>query len=284
MRCTVCDDTAWVRAKSVRYKAQTASAYRTVAWEFPTRTKRQSAIRGAGRAALAFCVACLMAPTLLRADEDTLAAGRAEMQKAIISLRPRPSLDTYPIDFNVGPISYRIPRNYLTTMDNWSGGPQGLVTVTVNLRDLKPLSEENQACFTVKAPDRPPGCEPFSFRINGTGGPSAEKAFANMSQSFHSQAPIAGPFGFEKYEIGPENAGLEYYRKTLSDRTLVYSCMIFDNRGKRDGLCDPVSDRASSGAVIHFFFNLKHLPEIEVIDEKLRKLVDSFTIQSGDGK
>jgi hypothetical protein len=235
-------------------------------------------------AALTLGGALLTRPILLPAVADDAAAGRAEMQKAIVSLRPRPSLETYSVEFSVGGINYRIPRNYLTTMDNWNGGPQGLVTVTVNLPDLKPLSRDTLACFTAKPPDRPSGCEPFSFRINGTGGPSADEAFANMRHLFHSQVPIEGPFGFEKYEIGPENARLEYYRKIENGQTHVYGCQIFDNHGQRDGLCDPNSDRVATGAIIKFFFNLKHLHDIGEIDTNLRKLVEGFTLKSGDEK
>jgi len=50
--------------------------------------------------------------------------GRRELHKAYASLRPRPSTDTTPVAFSVGGIRYRIPRDYIITMDNWNGGPQ----------------------------------------------------------------------------------------------------------------------------------------------------------------
>jgi hypothetical protein len=215
---------------------------------------------------------------------DSAAAGRAEMSKAFISLRPRPSVDTYSVEFSIGKISYRMPRNYLTTMANWNGGPQeGFATITVNIPDMKPLSADTQICFQAKPLDRPPGCEPLAFRLYNTNGLSADQAFTNMSGLFHSQAPIEGPSGFEKYEIGPDNARLEYYRKVENGTTRVYSCQIFDNHGQRDGLCQPINDRAATGAFIGYFFNLRHLSGISQIDADLRKLVEGFTVSAGDG-
>ena len=104
-----------------------------------------------------------------------------------------------------------------------------------------------------------------------------------MSSLFHSSAPIEGPSGFEKYEIGPDNARLEYYRKVEDRTTRVYSCQIFDNHGQRDGLCQPIGDRAATGAFIGYFFNLRHLSDISQIDADLRKLVEGFTVSSGEG-
>ena len=54
-------------------------------------------------------------------------------------------------------------------MENWKGGPQGLVGVRVNLPDLKPLTEETRTCFTILPTARPPECEPFEFNIEAHG-------------------------------------------------------------------------------------------------------------------
>lgn len=244
-------------------------------------TRLPTAILGIAIAAIEIGASSTPAPP---SAADSAAAGRAEMSKAFASLRPRPSVDTFPVEFSIGKISYRMPRNYLTTMANWNGGPQeGFATLTVNIPDMKPFSADTQICFQAKPLDRPPGCEPLQFRLYGTNGPSADQAFTNMSGLFHSQAPIEGPSGFEKYEIGPDNARLEYYRKIENGTTRVYSCQIFDNHGQRDGLCRPISDRAAQGAFIEYFFNLRHLGDISQIDAGLRKVVEDFTVGAGDG-
>jgi hypothetical protein len=218
------------------------------------------------------------------ATEDSAAAGRAEMQNAMRSLAPHPSIDTYLVEFSVGGINYRIPRNYLTTMDNWNGGPQPLVTLTINLSNMKPFSKESFDCFTSKATERPPGCEPFSFRINAPGGPSADEVLERGRDSFHSQTPMLGPFGFEEYESGPTNARTEWYKKTENGRTRLYRCHFVGDTSERHGLCLPVSDAATTGAEIKFFFSPAHLGDITEIDANLRKLVEGFTVQPGHEK
>lgn len=219
----------------------------------------------------------------LAAEDGKLSEGRAEFEKAVESLRPRHSLDTTPVEFSVGGSHYRMPRNYLVTMDNWNGGPQGLVTVRVNLPDLKPISDETRACFTARVPSQLPNCEPFSFTLNAPGGPSSEEAFSNLKPHFRNREPEQGPFGFEKYEIGPDNARGEFYRKVDDGRMLLYSCWISDNYGKRDGICAPDSDRLSTGVVIHFFFKLDKLRDIARIDARLHELVKHFAAE-GDHK
>lgn len=218
------------------------------------------------------------------ADDATLSAGRAEMENAVKSLRPRPSLDSTPIEFSIAGVRYRMPRNYLTTMDNWDGGPQGLVTVTVNIPDLAPLSHKTFACFTAKPTLRPPGCEPLSFIINAPGRVSADEAFKNMAHLFLNKDPLPGPYGYQEYELGPDSARTDYYRMVKDGRILLYACQMFENNGKHDGLCRPISDRVASGSDIQFFFNLGHLVDIAGVDASLRKLTDHFTVQVGARK
>jgi hypothetical protein len=218
------------------------------------------------------------------ADDLLTSTGRVELGRTIQSLQPRPSLDTTPVEFSVGGIHYRIPRNYLTTMNDWNGGPQRLVTVTVSIPDLKPLSQETLACFTEKPIGGPRGCAPLSFTINAPGGVSADEAFANSKALYRNQTPINGPFGYELYKIGPRNARVERFRRVEGNRTLIYTCQMFNDHGSPHGICDPVGDRVPSGAVIHFFFGLRYLNDIDRIDSGLRKVVEHFTLQPGDQK
>src|SRR5215469_4758726 len=62
-------------------------------------------------------------------------------------MKNRPDQSTAPVDFSVGGVRYRVPRNYLLRMDNWSGGPQDGVTLRVATPSFKPFSKENEACF-----------------------------------------------------------------------------------------------------------------------------------------
>jgi hypothetical protein len=176
-----------------------------------------------------------------------------------------------------------MPRNYLLTMDNWAGGPQDLVTIRVNLPDLKPFGDDNRTCFTGAPADRPAGCWLLSVVIDPPGGPTAEQAFERMRSFFHSQAPIETPLGLDKYEVGPPNARMEFYR-ILEGKPPLYSCQIKDSHGRRGGFCDPIGDWIKHGAVIHFFFDLDQLPTINEINHKLRKLVENFMVEPGGNR
>ena len=178
-------------------------------------------------------------------EDRTLDAARAEWEKSVKSLTPRPSTDTIPFEFSVGGMHFRVPRNYLITMDNWSGGPQGLVTIRVNLPDMKPLTPQNADCFRARRSDLPPGCEPFRFLIEGKPLVSTDQAFEKMRHVFRGQIPDHTEFGYEKYEIGPDNARTEYYRMVDDAQTRLYSCLINDSRGKRNGVCRPVMETLS---------------------------------------
>jgi hypothetical protein len=187
-----------------------------------------------------------------------------------------PDTDTTPVEFSVGGTSYRVPRNYLTTMDNWKGGPQSLVTLAVNIPDLKPFSEDTSTCFTEKDILRQKGCEPFSFEIK-----ASIPASADDRKLLHGLKPTEGPFGFDKFNAGN---GDEYYRKIDDGNTLLYSCQTFDNNGKRDGICEPVGNTAIGGPALHYSFALNHLEDVDQIDASLRNLVDSFMIGAKDDR
>jgi len=72
------------------------------------------------------------------------------------------------------------------------------VTLRVNLADMQPITPETVACFIARPTERPPGCDPFKFWIEGTGGVSADQAFANASELFHSRIPQMTQDGYQK--------------------------------------------------------------------------------------
>jgi hypothetical protein len=189
-----------------------------------------------------------------------------------------PDTDTTPVDFSVGDIAYRVPRNYITTMENWKGGPQKLVTLAVNIPDLKPFSEDTTTCFTEKDILRQEGCEPFSFEIVAPGQNSTGKA-SSSSNICKGHKPLQGPFGYQKYVLAP---GEEFYKKTEDGRILQYSCQVFESEGKRDGICEPVGNKSTDGPILHYNFALNHLEDIDQIDAGLRNLVDSFIVGPQD--
>lgn len=128
--------------------------------------------RAVKRTVLALLVATLChAPTAIA--DNTTSAGKAELDKAVQSLRPAPSIDVTPIEFSIGPAHYRMPRNYLLSMENWNGGPQTIVTIAVTLPGLLPLSPQTLQCFKPPPPGQPAECRPFTVTIqDGSDGTS----------------------------------------------------------------------------------------------------------------
>jgi hypothetical protein len=61
-----------------------------------------------------------------------------------------------------------------------------------------------------------------------------------------------------------------------SGSTRLYYCLYVGKRDEGNGVCQPVDDLVSAGAVIHFFFRPRHLRDIAEIDANLRKLVEAF--------
>jgi hypothetical protein len=219
------------------------------------------------------------------------ASDHAKAQEATEQPGAGASLDVKPVEFSVAGVQYRVPRNYIITMSNWHGGPQEIVTMRVNLIDLGPLTKETQACFaknpfgissnvTVQPTSRATGCMPFQFLLEVPGSAvNADQAFANTRGLFHSQEPWIDDSGFEKYEIGPDNARAEFYRKIENGHTRLYWCQIHkDHDDHRDGGCQPVGDRTNTGAALDFFFRLSMVGDIARIDAELRALVESFAV------
>jgi hypothetical protein len=107
-------------------------------------------------------------------EPKTQAAGQPALDKPA-ELNPGASLATTPVEFTIAGTVYRVPRNYLITMSNWTGGPQEFVTMRVNGPHLTPLTEATRQClsgdrFALSAeimigPASRIGCMPFEFDL-----------------------------------------------------------------------------------------------------------------------
>jgi hypothetical protein len=173
----------------------------------------------------------------------------------------RMSMDKTPVEFSVGPVQYRIPRNYLFKMDNWTGGPQRLVSLRAQYPGFAPFSQETEACFSKHMP-----CQLIEIHL---GVPDS------------GETPEQAEFGYERYKSGPDTARVDFYRKVLANRKLIFMCQPFDNRGNPDGVCSSII-RIQSGGQVSYFFSLRQLGEAQDLDAGVRSLVESFIV--GDGK
>jgi hypothetical protein len=208
-------------------------------------------------------------------NDQSSKEGQRQMLGAYIDV---PSADTTPVEFSVGNVRYRAPRNYIVNMNNYKGGPQPLVAFELTVPGFEPFSEKTKDCMTKPLAYLPPNCFPVKFNIIGSTPVSDDEGFQNMSDLFHSQSPKQGPYGFELYETGPENARIETYRKQANGHTLVIDCFIQDPQMQREAICNNRS-RLQNQNGLNYSFNKNRLQYAEQIDGELRRLLDSFTVK-----
>lgn len=221
------------------------------------------------------------------------------VKKQLEILNDRPSADTTPMYFSAGDVKYKIPRNYIVRMFDWSQKhlKDDIVTMRVTYPGFEPYSETTKDCLTKPPLYWPKGCIPIEFWITVAKGPiektsrvlTDEDKFNNLRDVFHSQIPKPGPGGFEMYEIGTEEARTEIYRKKHGDQTIVISCVLVqhdetgkridDDDRKRYGLCDNTWSLLSNGTSISYRIWLNQIQDAEAIDTGLRKLLMSFTVK-----
>jgi uncharacterized protein DUF3455 len=181
------------------------------------------------------------------------------------------------IGFSIGGLRYEAPRHYLTAMSEWHGGPQQRVSFKVNFPGFAPLSAQTLACMSAVPAERPSGCLPVEFgvREGASGDLSDEEAFADARRLFHSQAPQAGPSGFELYETGPEDAPVSTLRKSTAQHVLVLQCVRLTGQPGA-GQCSNRS-RLPNGNVLEYRLDAANLEDAEQIDVGIRTLLTSFT-------
>lgn len=184
------------------------------------------------------------------------------------------SMDTNPIEFEMAGARYRIPRNYIYSMDNWAGGPQKNVSLRMLVPDLKPFSPETEACMLGKVKPR---CRIYDIEMVNDF-TTSEIGFENSKHMFIDQRPKQGMYGFDLYEIGPENARSERYKKMIDGRAVVFKCLVDkDSHNKIHRICDHVS-KTNSGA--YFYYHFPGNPGLEdavEVDDRIRNLIDSFS-------
>lgn len=201
------------------------------------------------------------------------------------SILEHPSLETTLMTFEIAGVHYRIPRNYIVSMDNWAGGHQdGMVGLKIAFPSFQGITKDNQKCFAAPAGYMQNGCMPIRVLIAGGHGNSTAEGFRYDKHNFISQNPKKGPYGFELYEMGPEDARQEFYRKAVSGHTIQFDCILYrpSNHPNKRGGCR-TNARLNADASIWYSFYLDDLASAEKLDEGLRATVSSFIV-SGDEK
>jgi hypothetical protein len=191
-----------------------------------------------------------------------------EVWKKSQSLRPRQSTDTTPVTVKVGNVTYKIPRNYISMYFDF---PQLKVTYP----GFKPFTDETRGCFDRRL-EASLGCT--TLELNMRLSLPHHPGFENMIKAtppFREKplSPRPGPYGFEIYDQGPDNARTEIYRSESED--IFFLCGIFDNNGVRDAVCDDAVS-LSDGNAVRFFFGLNQVSELRNFEAGIRQLMAGF--------
>ncbi len=190
-----------------------------------------------------------------------------EIWKKSQSLRPEPSRDTTPVTAKVGEIVYSIPRNYISSFSDFP-------VLKVTYPGFKPLTEETRGCFDPKLRVSL-GCTTLELRLlfSVSYHPGYENLIRAATPDHAMPQPRPGPYGYEIYDLGPENARTEIYQSTAE--SIFFRCALFDNNGVRDAVCDDIVS-LSDGNVIRFFFGLKQISELRDFEAGIRQLMSTF--------
>jgi hypothetical protein len=177
-------------------------------------------------------------------------------------------------------IRYRIPRNYLTWMDDWNGGAQTLVRLKVTFPGFEPLTRETEQCLSRSPAYRPAPCVPLEIILRGGDAhePPDEVRFNNARDLFHSQIPLRAPYGFELYETGPSEARINTYRKKTPLHTLVIQCFLQSAKPDDLAVCGSQS-RLESGNVLSYELYSDQLKDAAEIDSGIRRLIRGFQVE-----
>jgi hypothetical protein len=105
--------------------------------------------------------------------------------------------------------------------------------------------------------------------------------FDNMQALSRNATPRTGPFNYDVYDVGPENARIELYRKHDDGRLIVFSCLIPNIRWQRSGLCDDFVELDDDNTV-RLRFGLDQVEYVPEIEAGIRKLMNGFKAIGAD--
>ena len=108
--------------------------------------KKKSAHTVSNVKALVACVALALMtigiPAYAKAQNIANDPRYSDIWKKSQILRDRPSLDATPVFFSIAGVKYKVPRNYISHMDSYEGGPQDLVNFKATFPGFEPDRED----------------------------------------------------------------------------------------------------------------------------------------------
>jgi hypothetical protein len=188
-------------------------------------------------------------------------------------LRSKPSLDTSPVLIDVFGAKYNIPRNFLVYLP----GPLTFPTLKITIPGFSPLTEETRACFE----HRQANCEPVQITI-GSGYVPGRIAFERMSELFLNKEPNKYPYGYNEYNIGPDNARCENYTKENGADFIYFTCFVdkMTQDWERKSTCN--DHFFYKKTPLHFFIRRERIDLVPEIEAAVRHLMESFEVKGGE--
>lgn len=184
------------------------------------------------------------------------------------------SMDEAPVEFKLNGYQYKIPRNFLINMSNWSGGEQeDGVSIRFVYPGLKPYSKDTASCLLHKTK-----CRIYTVYMTSAHFSSEDTLTNLITNSAIRKTKATGPYGFELFEIGPPNARTNIYRKSEYGSPILFDCLIYDVDHKNGGICHHFA-HAASGASLSYYFEMNDgLRDAVEVDNSIKALIDRFLV------
>lgn len=189
-----------------------------------------------------------------------------QLSESPLAASPSYSTSTTPVEFKIGNVRYRAPRNYL------SQTALGFPTISVTYPGFLPFSDSQERCFhTVWRPGV--GCSFLEIRMRLPY--SSRKATARFLSGLRATRTNKGPAGFSRVDVGPPEARIIIFENVTAG---IYATCISSRADDPDPVCEDTFSLKDSNAASFFFprTELARLPEIE---HRLRSLVDCFVVR-----
>jgi hypothetical protein len=186
------------------------------------------------------------------------------------SLIAHESMETYPVEFSIEGVRYRVPRNYLKYMQNWQGGPQDGVTMEVLYPGLLGRTPETLPYFEKKKDGLI--IEIFmSIKTLRSRGPVDLTVIGKLRPE--------KLYGFDHYIQGPPHSETHHLIKhskhgILSTYFFVNTTDEWNYKIANLSTATAINDRNE----YHFFLNHRYLPQFEDINNALYDMILSFTV------
>ena len=189
-----------------------------------------------------------------------------------------PPTDTKIFTVHVGDSSYEIPRNYIREIIG------DIIVIRVTYPGFRPLTEETRGCLEKKkSGSQSSTCIPLDFRIRERGertglGFSRAQMLENILRHNPDVRPRRDPAGYSIYDLGPDNARIEEFKREKDD--LYFQCIIGKTDDYKSSICDD-SLSLFDGNVAKFFFPYDLKNNVADIELGIRQLMKTLSTEGG---